>query len=268
MKDKESVKERYLRKYGKYLRGDFSGLPPIESKVEDLESVRRSTSASQENKSAITAFFDGLCEPRNPRGVACYGYVIYSGGSKVGDGSGLACEPWSWQASNNVAEYQALTKALEWLIEHNLQEASLVVKGDSQLVINQMQGSYAVNAARLIPLHRAVRKLTERFRELSFEWVPREENEEADLLSEKAYADYMAERANMEAKAIPPSKVSKLPDGRFSVQRSIVNLANGKCSCAQSRLHELRLRVKVPCRHIIAAQAKAVTTGRPVQETG
>jgi ribonuclease HI len=30
-----------------------------------------------------------------------------------------------------------------------------------------------------------VRKLTERFRELSFEWVPREENEEADLLSKK-----------------------------------------------------------------------------------
>ena len=131
-----------------------------------------------------------------------------------------------------------------------------------------MQGSYAVNAARLIPLHRAVRKLTERFRELSFEWVPREENEEADLLSEKAYADYMAERANVEAEAIPPSKVSKLPDGRFSVQRSIVNLANGKCSCAQSRLHEHRLRVKVPCRHIIAAQKKLSQQDDPFKKLG
>jgi hypothetical protein len=25
----------------------------------------------------LRAFFDGLCEPVNPGGVACYGFVIY-----------------------------------------------------------------------------------------------------------------------------------------------------------------------------------------------
>lgn len=52
----------------------------------------------------VTVYYDGACEPRNPRGVATYGFVIYKDGVKIGEGKGLAAEPWSEGASNNVAE--------------------------------------------------------------------------------------------------------------------------------------------------------------------
>jgi len=182
-----------------------------------LESAR--PSPTSDTVPAIVVFFDGVCEPRNPRGVPCYGYVIYSAQDKIGNGFGLASEPWSWQASNNVAEYQALIKALEWLLEHNYQDATVIVKGDSQLAIKQMQGTYAVNAPRIVSLHRAAKKLARCFKRIHFQWVPREDNEEADLLSQRAYAEYMGERARKEADAITRDKISKLPDGRFLVQR-------------------------------------------------
>jgi len=253
---KQGVRERYLKRYGKYLKGDFSGLALISKKAEgSLEMAY--PSATSGTAPAIVVFFDGLCEPRNPRGVPCYGYVIYSGQEKIGDGFGLASEPWSWQASNNVAEYQALIKALEWLLEHSHQDASVIIKGDSQLVINQMQGTYAVNAPRIMPLHRTAEKLTERFKQLRFQWVPREDNAEADLLSQKVYAEYMVERARKEADAIPRDKISKLPDGHFLVQRSTVDLATGTCSCAGSSRNQTRLSVRFACRHIIAAQKLA-----------
>ena len=40
-------------------------------------------------KDMITIYFDGLCRPRNPGGVATYGYVVYKDGKKVKSGSGV-----------------------------------------------------------------------------------------------------------------------------------------------------------------------------------
>ena len=253
----ERVKERYLRKYEKYLKGDFSGLSLIGKKTEPSLGTAPSSTPSEDTP-AVVAFFDGLCEPRNPHGVPCYGYVIYSAvRERVGDGFGLAAEPWSWQASNNVAEYQALIRALEWLLEHNYQDTTVIVKGDSQLAIRQMQGTYAVNAPRIVPLHRTAKKLAQRFKQIRFQWVPREDNKEADLLSQRAYAEYMLRRARKEADAITWDKIAKLPDGRFLVQRSTVDLTAETCSCAESKRHQTRLDVKIACRHIIAAQKLA-----------
>jgi ribonuclease HI len=35
----------------------------------------------------IQVFCDGLCEPRNPGGVATWGYVIYRGGQRLASDS-------------------------------------------------------------------------------------------------------------------------------------------------------------------------------------
>lgn len=34
---------------------------------------------------------DGLCEPVNPGGTACYGWVAYRGQEKIGEGYGVVC---------------------------------------------------------------------------------------------------------------------------------------------------------------------------------
>ena len=142
---------------------------------------------------SITVYFDGACEPTNPKGIATYGFVIYRGKKKIGEEYGVAIEPFSWGSSNNVAEYTAMLKALEYLKQHKLEKKRIVVKGDSQLTIFQMSGDYLVKSERIIPLYRTARQLIKNFSNLSFEWIPREKNSEADRLSHVAYTEYLDE---------------------------------------------------------------------------
>src|SRR5512137_2298452 len=64
-------------------------------------------------KDMISIYFDGLCRPRNPGGVATYGYVIYRDGEKIKSGYGVVGS--GPGMTNNVAEYSALKQAAEWV---------------------------------------------------------------------------------------------------------------------------------------------------------
>ena len=124
----------------------------------------------------ITVYFDGLCEPTNPYGIATYGFEIFRDGIKIHESCGLACEPLTWQASNNVAEYTGLIMALKYLYDNNYIKEEIIMMGDSQLTIYQMVGAYAVNADRLIPLHKRAMNIAKCFAKLEFRWIPREQN--------------------------------------------------------------------------------------------
>ena len=135
----------------------------------------------------ITIYFDGLCYPKNPGGVAAYGYLVYrdeellwKGFGGVGQGRGM---------TNNVAEYEGLKAAAAWLIDEGIDDR-IVIKGDSELVIKQMKGEYRVTSATSRKYVPEIRKMLEG-RDVSFVWVPREENEEADGLSRKGYESYL-----------------------------------------------------------------------------
>jgi ribonuclease HI len=143
---------------------------------------------------AYIACFDGLCEPVNPGGVATYGVVIKKAGGTVFEDSGLAfAKPWTQEASNNVAEYSAAIRALEWLSEHDFQNSAVVLRGDSRLIINQLKGTFKVKAARILDLNRRAAKLLAGFTNLKLEWVDRSKNSEADRLSRLAYRKYRLE---------------------------------------------------------------------------
>jgi len=146
-----------------------------------------------EESGIIEVYFDGACEPVNPGGIATFGFVIYKDGEMLKAGKGLACEPFSSYASNNVAEYTAMLKALEFMIEHGLcdEHVQITVKGDSQLTIRQMNGIYAVRAPRIIPLFKKAKELTKKIKNIRFVWVPREQNTVADDLSHQAYTEYV-----------------------------------------------------------------------------
>lgn len=136
-------------------------------------------------------FFDGLCEPRNPGGVATYGFAIYDGKRKVIDGHGtVGAGMLGDDVSNNVAEYTAMIRGMEALLSMG-KRGRVTVKGDSQLTIRQMQGKYAVHANRLVPLHRKASLIARQFGSIDFIWIPREENEEADMLSRAAFDAFL-----------------------------------------------------------------------------
>jgi len=140
----------------------------------------------------LTIHFDGLCLPRNPGGVATYGFVAKRGAKTVHEECGLAAPPYTPQATNNVAEYTGVLKALEWALAQGLEKEKVVVRGDSELVIRQLKGEYKVKSPSIVNLFTRVHELAGRFSSISFGWIPREENKEADALTNRAYAEFGA----------------------------------------------------------------------------
>jgi ribonuclease HI len=132
----------------------------------------------------VQVHFDGACQPPQGGGVATYGFVVEGGGFAYRE-RGLAVRPWSPTATNNVAEYVAAIRALEWLLGQ-AHRGPVIACGDSQLVIRQMSGEYKVRAAHLRAYWEQLQRLAGRFEEVRFVWVPREENVEADRLSKEA----------------------------------------------------------------------------------
>jgi ribonuclease HI len=94
------------------------------------------------------------------------------------------------ETTNNVAEYTAAIRGLE--AAERLGADEVLLRSDSQLMINQMTGRYRVKTAHLQPLHRRVRELVGSFARVEFEHVPRERNVEADRLANKGVDDWLA----------------------------------------------------------------------------
>lgn len=82
--------------------------------------------------------------------------------------------------TNNVAEYQALVRALE--AAQPFSARSVTVRADSQLLVRQLEGSYRVRQPHLKPLYDRARELLASYERVELEHVRREDNVEADAL--------------------------------------------------------------------------------------
>ena len=129
----------------------------------------------------VTVYIDGLALPSNP-GTGTYGYVIYDGPKKLGEGMGLAGR----EVTSNFAEYTALAEALKRLKALKI-EGDILVKSDSKLLVGHMAESWKVKGGMYVSKLKEVRELMKEFGSIRFEWIPREMNEEADLLTRVAY---------------------------------------------------------------------------------
>ena len=141
----------------------------------------------------IEVYFDGLCQPINPGGISCYAFIVKSDGRIIHTDYGVAGKPFSEDSTNNVAEYTALAKALQWLLANNFSSNRVEIKSDSQLVVNQLTGDYKVKARRILPLYKQVLLLKAKFQNIQIKWIPRDKNREADRLTNKAYNKVLLE---------------------------------------------------------------------------
>jgi ribonuclease HI len=96
------------------------------------------------------------------------------------------------RATNNVAEYTAVIRGLE--TARDLGATEVLLRSDSQLLINQLTGRYRVKTPHLQPLHRRVRALAAGFDSIEFEHVRRELNVEADRLANQGFDAWLAAR--------------------------------------------------------------------------
>lgn len=88
---------------------------------------------------------------------------------------------WIGETTNNVAEYTAALEGLRRAAALGARRVHL--RSDSQLLIQQLRGTYRVKAAHLRPLYEEVVGLLSGFDRVRLEHVPREENREADRLA-------------------------------------------------------------------------------------
>jgi ribonuclease HI len=123
----------------------------------------------------IYAYFDGGA--RGNPGPAGYGvHIVDDQGNVLSEQHGSL-----GIATNNVAEYRGVIAALQWAVEHDVK--SLTVRGDSQLIVEQMRGNYKVKNEGLKPLYLQARMLVMQIGDVRFEHVRREQNKDADRLS-------------------------------------------------------------------------------------
>jgi ribonuclease HI len=73
--------------------------------------------------------------------------------------------------TNNIAEYEALIKALELASRFTKDELTCVL--DSELVVKQLLGEYRVRNQKLLPLFLKVQKLQENFKSIKYIHVSR-----------------------------------------------------------------------------------------------
>ena len=104
------------------------------------------------------------------------------------DGSRKEIRDYIGRGTNNEAEYKALITALGHLHAEKIPEAK--IHTDSQLVASQMNGLWKVKNPKLRTLHSEAKKLVSSLSALKIEYVPRENNSEADALANEAIDRY------------------------------------------------------------------------------
>lgn len=117
---------------------------------------------------------------RNNPGPAGIGIVIYNENDKIIKEH----KEYIGEATNNVAEYQAVVKALE--IASTLKAENLDFYIDSELVVKQLKGLYKVKDEKMKKLFDEVKVLSMGFASTEFTHIKREKNVLADKLVNEA----------------------------------------------------------------------------------
>lgn len=140
-----------------------------------------------EKKGGAILYFDGASR-NNPHGPCGCGFHIVTDCTNnkldLVQGSRFS----GMDQSSNQMEYEGLIEGLVWALRLDLKRLSIV--GDSELIIKQLTGEYAINNPQLVVLYEKVQELLSRHADLevSYQHIPREENRVADSLANQAIA--------------------------------------------------------------------------------
>ncbi len=137
--------------------------------------------------SPVTIYTDGGA--RGNPGPAAAGVFIIDGEKKIEVKAYLG-DP----ITNNWAEYEAVVLALGKAHELLLRGRDLDFKLDSQLVVEQLKGNWKIKEPELKKQAQKVRDLLVGFGAVTFTYVPRADNKEADRLVNEALDQVLGSR--------------------------------------------------------------------------
>lgn len=154
--------------------------------------------------------FDGACEPVNPGGTASYGFILKKGKKVLKEGYGVVGE--GEGMTNNIAEYTGLIEGVKAYRLLGTGEP-LAIRGDSNLVVSMVAKKWGWNRKKTkwVPhedmphlkdlLDTALTELADL--EYTIQWVPREENSDADRLSKEPLIKAGIYKAEADVKPCP-----------------------------------------------------------------
>lgn len=122
----------------------------------------------------MEGYFDGASRG-NPGKAGAGALLINEDGKIIWEASRFLGEK-----TNNEAEYMALIMLLKAANDRGIK--SLRVYGDSKLVVSQISRQWKINLPHLRLLAREAWDLAEGM-DITYSWIPREENKRADMLS-------------------------------------------------------------------------------------
>jgi ribonuclease HI len=144
----------------------------------EREREAQATAEAEERARHARLYTDGAARGNpGPAGAGAVivnpdGHIVAKIGKFLGD------------STNNVAEYMGLILGLKRAKAMGIKE--LDVFSDSELLVKQIAGDYAVKAEHLRPLHDEAKALIKGFSLIQLRHIPREENEQADAMSNRA----------------------------------------------------------------------------------
>lgn len=85
--------------------------------------------------------------------------------------------------TNLLSEYLALKRALQFAL---LIDKEIKILTDSMTIVQQRKSKERIRKKELKILFREIKNLEKKFKEISYKYIPREENTAADLVAKKA----------------------------------------------------------------------------------
>jgi ribonuclease HI len=125
----------------------------------------------------LTIYTDGAS--RNNPGEAGAGILITRDGMTI-----EKIARYLGRTTNNVAEYTAAIIGLEHAVK--LRASNVKLFADSELLVKQLNGQYKVKNEGLKPLYKKAKELIAKISSVEVQYIPREQNREADALANQA----------------------------------------------------------------------------------
>ncbi|VFQ58930.1 unnamed protein product [Cuscuta campestris] len=179
-------------------------------------------------------------------------WEVHSDGSCTKDGSGggaVLTSPegfkayhsfkFTFRATNNEAEYEALIGGIQIALFMKIKHIRL--KSDSKLAIGQLKGEMEAKEGRLKKYRDCAKTLLGQFESYELIYVPREENEEADMLAKLCrtipiHMEGMGPRRGLYFLALGVLLRGRIPSRRSPTESSAPERRNPRGSCVSRRL--------------------------------
>ena len=148
-----------------------------------------------------------------------------------------------YQATNNEVEYEALLKGLE--LARSVEAKSILVLGDSQLVMGQINGTREAKEEQMKKYLEKVLQLVKKFKKADFIQILREENMEVEMLAKEASTNEAIDEFD-EVQYVPSidlPKVQQIENEENWMIPIMLYLKDGKLLERKDEAKKLRVKV-------------------------